>query len=248
MSHSTDEQPPSGDLIPYLPSTPRPAVAVGVVPRVDGCVLLVRRVNGPPEWAFPGGWIEAGETPEAAAVREVREETGLIVTAGRLLGVRAHPVSRRDVAYVVCVPARGASTRPEVAAPGEIGAVLWVARGDLRRYLGEVYPPVGEYLAGLPAGDGIDLGEVAADVRRARAASAGADVEALRHRLREYATALAVPGEAYGRSLRGSHRRVVLDTVRYVRRVVEDPGVALVRLAGLVETLALYAARRKEAG
>ncbi|MEU3603312.1 NUDIX hydrolase [Streptomyces sp. NPDC006798] len=226
---------------------PRPAVAVGVVPRADGCVLLVRRINEPSGWAFPGGWIEPGETPEAAAVREVREETGLVVTPGRLLGTRTHPVSGRNVAYVVCAVARGTSTRHRVAAPGEIGAVLWVDRDALHRYLGDPYPPVGQYLAGLPAADGIDLGEVAADVRLARAAPAEADADALRHRLREYAAALAVPGEAYGRSLRGSHRRVVLDTVRYVRRVVEDPGVALVRPAGLVETLALYAAERKAA-
>lgn len=41
----------------------------------SGRVLLVRRKNG--KWNFPGGAIESGETPEAAAVRELEEETAI---------------------------------------------------------------------------------------------------------------------------------------------------------------------------
>jgi ADP-ribose pyrophosphatase YjhB (NUDIX family) len=53
----------------------------------DGRVLLVRHtyVSG---WHLPGGGVEAGESIGAAAVREVREETGLVITGTpRLLGV-----------------------------------------------------------------------------------------------------------------------------------------------------------------
>lgn len=64
-----------------MPQAPRPIAAVlGVIVR-ESQVLLVRRDNPPDAgfWGFPGGKIEAGETIEQAAVREVKEETGLDV-------------------------------------------------------------------------------------------------------------------------------------------------------------------------
>ncbi len=64
----------------------------------DGRVLLVRWVEGPvPEWTLPGGGMEFGESAEACAVREAREESGLDVVIDRLLGVhdRYIPVEQR---------------------------------------------------------------------------------------------------------------------------------------------------------
>jgi 8-oxo-dGTP diphosphatase len=57
-------------------------------------VVLVRRKNPPPGWALPGGFVDEGETLEAAAVREAKEETGLDVTLSDLLYVYSDP--RRD--------------------------------------------------------------------------------------------------------------------------------------------------------
>jgi 8-oxo-dGTP diphosphatase len=58
-----------------------------------GRLLLVRRGHEPGKglWSIPGGRIEAGESDAAALVREVREETGLIVTPGRLVGSVRRP-------------------------------------------------------------------------------------------------------------------------------------------------------------
>jgi 8-oxo-dGTP diphosphatase len=69
---------------------PRPAVAVGLVARDRaGRLLLVKRANPPAKgrWSLPGGRVEAGETIVEAAVRELREETGLEATVGEVAGV-----------------------------------------------------------------------------------------------------------------------------------------------------------------
>ena len=52
----------------------------------DGKVLLQRRGDSN-KWGFPGGAIEIGETPEMAAVREAKEETGLDVKVSDLIGI-----------------------------------------------------------------------------------------------------------------------------------------------------------------
>ncbi len=66
-----------------------PKVAATVLIERDGAVLLVRRSIDPGRglWCFPGGYVDFGEDPVVAAMRECREETGLIVTDLRLLDV-----------------------------------------------------------------------------------------------------------------------------------------------------------------
>ena len=73
------------------PETPK--LMVDVVIASDEGIVLIRRAAGPFEgrWALPGGFVEVGETVEAAATREAAEETGLAVELARLVGVYSDP-------------------------------------------------------------------------------------------------------------------------------------------------------------
>ena len=73
------------------PDTPLLSVD-GVIFDSDG-VVLIRRKNPPFQNAFalPGGFVDRGETVEAACIREVKEETGITVTSLRLVGVFSDP-------------------------------------------------------------------------------------------------------------------------------------------------------------
>ncbi|MEU3598603.1 NUDIX hydrolase [Streptomyces sp. NPDC006798] len=233
------------------PTEAAPTVAAAIVVR-DGAVLLVRRRARPPGWAFPGGWIETGETAARAAVRETREETGLAVAPGECIGQRSHPVSGRRIAYVSCTVVGGTDTTPRVAAPAEIDGVTWAPISRLDNYLRDVYAPVRHHLESAPEARRLDLREVARDIELGlrlshegnSADSADSAVDALRGRLHGYITRLAVPSEAYGRELPGRHGEVVRDTVRYARRIIDRPGEngepTLLRLSRLTETLANY--------
>jgi 8-oxo-dGTP diphosphatase len=67
----------------------QPLVGVGAIIIEGNRVVLVKRGHPPlaGEWSIPGGVLEVGETVREAAVREAREETGLTVEPGDLLGV-----------------------------------------------------------------------------------------------------------------------------------------------------------------
>ena len=60
--------------------------AGGCIFNERGEVLLQRRGDCH-QWGFPGGTVELGETPQMAAVREIKEETGLDVEVGELIGI-----------------------------------------------------------------------------------------------------------------------------------------------------------------
>lgn len=73
---------------------------VGAVIRDElGRLLLIKRGHEPGAglWSLPGGRVEPGETDAEALVREMQEETGLVVRVGRLVGRVQRPAGGGDV-------------------------------------------------------------------------------------------------------------------------------------------------------
>ncbi len=83
------------------------AVAAAVIIR-DGRVLIARRKAGEPMegfWELPGGKVEHGETPQQCLERELREELGVVVKAGRIIGSSTH-AHDHGIFLVIAVEAR----------------------------------------------------------------------------------------------------------------------------------------------
>ena len=68
-----------------------PIPTVDIIIRINDGIVLIKRRNPPYGWALPGGYQDAGESCEAAAVREAMEETGLQVTLETLFYVYSDP-------------------------------------------------------------------------------------------------------------------------------------------------------------
>ena len=123
--------------------TPEPTVAMAIVTSQRG-VLLARRHDGKPLWTFVGGGIEDGESPSDAAVREVKEETGLGATPGTVLGQRVHPKTGTAMAYVACYPTN--ELEVHVGDPDDHAEVRWVPWVEAEGLLPHLFEPVAEHL------------------------------------------------------------------------------------------------------
>ena len=106
-----------------------PRVIAAVIVEHNGRVLLQQRAMEPGRggWTFPGGFLEIGETPEAGAIREAKEEVGLDVNLGRLQGVYARP----DVGIVMIVYEGASTSDAAYVADHESTAVGWYDAGAI---------------------------------------------------------------------------------------------------------------------
>jgi 8-oxo-dGTP pyrophosphatase MutT (NUDIX family) len=79
--------------------------AGGIIARSDGSGVAVligrRRANG--EWRLPKGKIDPGETPEQAALREIREETGIEAEIVGTVGDDIRADGRKRIRFFLCI-------------------------------------------------------------------------------------------------------------------------------------------------
>ncbi len=128
------------------PAEPFIVVAAALVD-VDGRLLVQQRPPGKPMaglWEFPGGKIEPGESPEAALIRELREELGIDVDqAGRAPAAFAcEPLEERHLVLLLYICRKWRGT----AEPRHASALRWVRAVELHSL---AMPPADRPLIGL---------------------------------------------------------------------------------------------------
>lgn len=136
-------------------------VSCGVIV-TDGTSLLLGHATRSPRWDIPKGVAEPGEGHDAAAMRELREETGLLVTADMLQPLGTHdylrgkrlalfawrPAAMPDPATLVCtsfVQRPGAAAMPELDRFGvfKLDTALTLVGRNMARVLADIWPLLG---------------------------------------------------------------------------------------------------------
>jgi 8-oxo-dGTP diphosphatase len=111
-------------------------------------MLVTWRNDKTPPAGFLTGEIEPGESPADAMVRECKEEAGLRVVAGSIVGDRIHPRTGRRMIYVTGEPTEASDVF--VGDTDELAEVRWISLAEADAAFapfGGMYPPVHDHLA-----------------------------------------------------------------------------------------------------
>lgn len=103
-----------------------PKPTVDTIIQIGEKIVLIKRKNPPYGWALPGGFVDYGESLEAAAVREAYEETGLTVKLMELLYVYSDPnrdARQHNISAVFTAQATGSPTAGDDAADAQLFAL-----------------------------------------------------------------------------------------------------------------------------
>src|SRR4029079_10753137 len=124
-------------------------LVVAALVREQGRILMSRRRPDqamPNLWEFPGGKVEPGEHPEAALVRELREELGCGIAVDAIHEVVFHAYPDFDL-YMLVYASRIVEGRPRAS---EVAEIAWVDRASLPALdlLPADYPLAGKLAAG----------------------------------------------------------------------------------------------------
>jgi 8-oxo-dGTP diphosphatase len=112
-----------------LPASSGPTLAsLAVIRDAVGRFLLVRQTYKGRHWAFVGGMLEAGESPQEALVREVKEEIGLDAEVGPLIGV--YTIVPEPVGYRFVFDC-GVDGVPAITDPNELDDLGWFALDEI---------------------------------------------------------------------------------------------------------------------
>lgn len=118
----------------------RPILGVGALILRDDAILLIERGKEPLKgyWSIPGGAVETGERLEDALIREVKEETGLVVSVERLVEIFERIIpdqeSDRTRHHYVLIDSICRVIGGELRSGDDASNVRWVDRQDLQNY------------------------------------------------------------------------------------------------------------------
>ena len=115
----------------------------------DELLMIFRRGS----WDLPKGKLDAGETIEACAVREIKEETGLKeVVIGKFIGITKHNYFDKYIGKEVIKESHwylmtsNSSNTLHPQTEEDITEIKWVSIADLQAYLGNSYPSIVEII------------------------------------------------------------------------------------------------------
>jgi len=119
---------------------------VAVIVKKSNAVLMARRKQreGSLHWQFPSGAVDEGESEFSAAEREIFEETDVKCKAVKILGERIHPVTGKNIVYVLCDYVSG---RERVKDSEELDRVEWMMSEKVfENVTSGIFQPVKDFL------------------------------------------------------------------------------------------------------